>query len=112
MVRTIHERSNAILDRAYYLTRGVSCKTAITVLKIESQLGSVSNTTKKIVFEMGETKLGVRTTEAVTIESMSDIKQIKLELAQKNRKDEAYKRQEEANNISGIALERYDAERS
>lgn len=112
MVRTIHERSNAIPDRAYHLTRGASCKTAITAQKIESQLGSVSNTTKKIVFKMVETKLGVETTEAVTIESWSDMKQIKSELAQKNKKDEeAYKRQEEANNSSGTALKRYDAER-
>lgn len=97
MIQTIHERSNAIQVRAYRLTRGTTCKTAITMQKMGNQLGSVSNTTERMELDLSEIKLGVKTTEVITIESGSDIKQIKSELAKKDKKDEeAYKSSETA----------------
>lgn len=105
MIQTIHERSKAIQNRAYRLTRGITCKTAITIQKMENQMGSVRKSTERIEVDIDETKLGVKSTEAVTIESRSDIKQIMSDFAQKNQKDEEMcKRQEEANKNSGIAL--------
>lgn len=97
MIRTLQERSKAIQDRVSRLTRGETCKTASTVQKMEGQMESLSNTTEKIEFDIGETKRSVKITEAVTIESRSDIMQIKSEFVQKNKKDEeAYKRQDTA----------------
>ena len=97
MIKTLHERSKAIQDRVSRLTRSTTCKTASTVQNMEGQLGSISNTTEKIEFGMDETKRGVKTMEAFTVESRSDIKQIKSDFEQKNKKDEeAYKRQDTA----------------